>query len=269
MKNPLIQAVQLAYKSGYTYLLKDININICQKQHWLIFGNNGSGKTTLLSMLAGFLRPSSGELLFQGKPYSTDNIEQIHQTMGYVSSSFFDKCFTHETALEIILSGIYGGFSVPFDVAAKDVRKAKYLLQQFGLTNKMDFPYDLLSNGQRQCILIARALMSKPTVLLLDEPTAGLDIIFRSKIIATIEYLCRHTDLTVILVTHHTDEISLCFENSVFLYNGTIFAQGCTEQLFSEDILTKYFNTPLKFYWNQEHASIQIASTPFELQNIL
>ena len=91
MSIPVIQAKQLTQKSGNTYLLKDIDIDVYPGQHWIIFGNNGSGKTTLLNILAGFQKPTSGELMYLGNQYSETTVAQIRQKIGYVSSSFFDK----------------------------------------------------------------------------------------------------------------------------------------------------------------------------------
>ena len=269
MSIPVIQAKQLTQKSGNTYLWKDIDIDVYPGQHWIIFGNNGSGKTTLLNILAGFQKPTSGELMYLGNQYSETTVAQIRQKIGYVSSSFFDKCFTHETALEIILSGICGELSVPFETTANDVRKAKHIMQQFALLDKIDFPYDLLSKGQRQCVLIARALMSRPDILILDEPTSGLDILSRSKILKTIEHLCATTSLTIIFVTHHADEVSLMFENCILLREGKIYCQGPTEYIFTERVLSEYFNAPLKTCWEHEHAFIQIETQVLDLEKYL
>ena len=133
----------------------------------------------------------------------------------------------------------------------------------------MDFPYDLLSKGQRQCVLIGRALMSKPSLLILDEPTSGLDIVFRSKIISTIEALCASSVITILFVTHHANEISSCFENAMLIRDGEIFAFGKTINIFSDQVLSEYFNTPVKCSWKNDNVSIRMYNQPLDLSGIM
>ena len=192
----VIDAQNLCCKSGNRYLIHNINWQVEQGEHWLVFGMNGCGKTTLLSIIAGFNGSTSGKLEVFGEPYSNENILQNRKRIGWVSSSFFDKYLSWESALNIVLSGLVGALSLTFDILDEDVRRAKHLLTELRLEDKINQPFCLMSKGERQCVLIARALISKPEILILDEPGTGLDVYAREYVLRTIEDLARKTDMT-------------------------------------------------------------------------
>lgn len=173
---PVIEVKKLCCKSGYRYLLHNINWEVQKGDHWIVFGMNGCGKTTLLSIIAGYNDFTTGSVKIFGEAYNNDNILQNRKKIGWVSSSFFDKYLTWESALNIVLSGLTGTLSIQFDITDADVKKAKKLLKELRLGDKINQPFCLMSKGERQCVLIARALISNPEILILDEPGTGLDI---------------------------------------------------------------------------------------------
>ena len=233
----IIQAEKLGYQVGNQRLLHGINLKIKRGEHWLFYGMNGCGKTTLLSILAGYRQQTQGNLQIFGEPFSSENILRNRRRIGWVSSSFFDARYHHERVLDIVLSGKFGTYGLDMNLNSGDYRRARTLLDVLGLAEKQDYSYDRLSKGQRQNVLIARAFMTKPEILLLDEPCSGLDVLAKARFMALVENLMQNPELTVIFVSHEINEVKKMFPNTLLLRNGRMFAQGKTEDLFTEERL--------------------------------
>ncbi|MBP3625562.1 MAG: ATP-binding cassette domain-containing protein, partial [Peptococcaceae bacterium] len=227
----IIKTNELCYKSGRRFLINHINWEVKEGEHWLVFGMNGSGKTTLLSMIAGYKSPTSGTLEVLGKQYDKEHIFALRKEIGWVSSSFFDKYYANETALRIVLSGLFGTFNIDYDVTDADVRRAKALLRELRMEGKMNRPFNSLSKGERQNVLIARALITQPKVLVLDEPGTGLDIRAREHMMNTVRALAESKKVTIIYVTHYPEEVQPFMNKTMLLKNGRAFAKGDTESV--------------------------------------
>jgi len=237
----VIKAANLAFQVGQQKLLHGINLDIKRGEHWLIYGMNGSGKTTLLSILAGFRQQTEGELQVFGEPFTAENILSQRKRIGWISSSFFDARYRHERVKDIVLSGKFGTYGIDWDLTSEDYNRAADLLSALGLEDKQHMSYDRLSKGQRQNVLIARAFMSKPEILLLDEPCSGLDVLAKARFMELLERLMQQDHLTVLFVSHDINDVRGLFPNTIMLRNGRMFAQGKTEELFTEDHLSKFF----------------------------
>lgn len=238
----LIDAKDLCCRSGKHYLLNHINWQVDQGEHWLIFGLNGSGKTTLLSAIAGFKPLTSGELTIFGKRYTEDTIFDLRKKVGLVSNSLFDREYYNESALQIVLSGIFGAFNVGFDVRDEDVRLAKALLRELRMSDKMYQAFGSMSKGERQNVLIARALITKPDILLLDEPTSGLDIYARDHFFQTVDILAESGKVTLLYVTHYAEEIPSFLKKVLLLRSGHVYAQGTIDEVITSDKISAFLN---------------------------
>ena len=248
----------LGCKSGNKYILKDIDWEVQKGQHWVVFGTNGSGKTTLLSIVAGYMAHTHGELEVFGQAYNDDNILDIRRRIGWVSGSFYDKCLSRETALEIVLAGKFATLGLDEDISDRDVVRAKALLEELRLKSKINYPFDFLSKGERQSVLIARALMSNPEMLILDEPCTGLDVFAREYLLSTIRDLAEKTEVTIIFVTHYTEEIMDVFPNCLLLKNGRIYAKDRTDKLFTSEELSKFINYPVTVTWQNQRINVSL-----------
>lgn len=242
---PMIKIEALSYKSGYRYLLRDISWSVQPGEHWVVFGLNGSGKTTLLSLIAGYRKHTHGSLQVFGTPYSDANVLEHRKRIGWVSSSFFDNYMHHESALNIVLSGLSGTLGLSSAVTNEDVILAKKLLKQLHLDDKADYPFDVLSKGERQNVLIARALLARPEILILDEPSTGLDVLAKEYMVRTVEELGRNTPITILYVTHYAEEIQPLFQHTLLLKNGRVYAKGKTEELFTDEKLSGFLEHPV------------------------
>lgn len=251
----VIDVKNLSLKAGYRYLLKDINWQVKRGEHWVVFGMNGSGKTTLLSILAGYKQATSGTFTVLGETYTADNILDLRRRIGWVSGSFFDQKYTRESALDIVLSGKTGaiGLDKRF-ISDADIKQAKRLLRELRLADKIYQPFHMMSKGEREDVLIARALLANPEILLLDEPCTGLDILAREHFLNTLRDLAENSNLTIIYVTHYTEEILLdVFKKSLLLKHGLVFAQGTTDDMFTDSRFKDFLDAPTHIFARDNH----------------
>lgn len=240
----VITVKNLSCLSGSQFLLHNITWEVKKGEQWVVFGRNGCGKTTLLSIIAGYKSFSSGELEVFGQKYDASNILDIRKRIGWISSSFFDKYYHEERVIDIVLSSLSGALGVPFEIENTHIAKAKRLLTDLGLRDKIDCTFDMLSKGERQHVLIARAFMTDPEILILDEPGTGLDVLARERLLATIKELASERDTTIIYVTHYPEEILPSFNKTLLLRNGAIYKIGATNELFTSEVMSDFFSYP-------------------------
>lgn len=256
--SPVIKTKGLGLKLGRRYLLRDVDWQVNKGEHWLVFGMNGCGKTTLLSIIAGFQKFTHGTLEVFGENYKKENILNFRKRIGWVSGSFFDKRYTSESVLDIVLSGKFGTLGVDFDISDDDVKKAKILLQEFNLKDKVNRPFDSLSKGERQNVMLTRAFISRPEILVLDEPGTGLDVLAREKMMDIVQNLAYETDMTMIYVTHYTEEIMPVFDKCLLMRRGYVYQQGLTENLFTQDNLSEFLGEKIALNIEQGHMRLKL-----------
>ena len=254
----MMKAESLGLKKGSKYILKDIDWNIHAGENWVLFGLNGCGKTTLLSILAGYQSGNEGSNYLFGEKVDKTNYAELRKRVGFVSSSFFDKYLEKETVADIVLAGKFGTLGIMGDITDADVQKAKAFLRMLGIEKKMRYPYDCLSKGQQQRVLIARAMMSEPKLLLLDEPCSGLDIIAREVFLHNIQDLAEQNGMAIIYVTHHTEEILPFFHKASLMKDGELVAKGALKEVFSEKILESFFGVKTSVLWTEQHFFINL-----------
>ena len=229
MKNPkLILSVDgLRIERDGTVILNDVNWRVQRGEHWVILGANGSGKTSLLSALTGYLMPTAGEISLLDETYGQSDWRELRKKIGLVSSSVRQMMADEEPALETVASGKYAMIDFWGRVTRNERDAAAKLLQQVECEYLADRPWRVLSQGERQRVLVARALMARPHVLILDEPCAGLDPAAREHFLQFLQRLgSRKHSPTLILVTHHVEEIMPVFSRVLILKNGRVLASG-------------------------------------------
>ena len=239
----VIECKNLSCRMGKHFLLKDINWKVSPGEHWVVYGMNGSGKTTLLSIIAGFKHYTSGTLKLFGEEYTNENALEMRKKIGFVSGSFFDVHYHKENVLDIVLSGLTGTLSLDNDLTIEDASYAYELLRALHLEEKLNRQFDMLSKGERQNVMIARALIHRPKILILDEPCSGLDVYNREFLLHTLSTL--GNDMTIIYITHYVEEIRPMFDKTLLLRRGHIFAQGNTEDMFTTQNLTEFLQYPV------------------------
>jgi iron complex transport system ATP-binding protein len=244
---------------GDKSILKDISWRVRDGDHWAVVGSNGSGKTSMLRIVAGYTWPSQGKISVLGNDFGNIDLRELRKNIGWVSSTFQDQVPPKETALNIVLSGKFAsvGFWEECDVC--DITYARELLHFMGCGEYASYPFGVLSQGEQQRILIARALMPKPSLLILDEPCAGLDLLARENLLEMIRELGQEKDgPTLILVTHHIEEITSVFSHVMVLKSGSILAQGYKDEVLTGPILSDAFGVPISVIKINDRFWIQI-----------
>lgn len=233
-------------------ILNNVSWTVKKGEHWSILGLNGSGKTTLLNIINGYIWPSEGKVQVLGKTFGKTNLPELRKEIGWVSSSIQQQFRSFEPVLNIILSGKFASIGLYEQVEGKDIEHATRLMKLLNCEYLKDRKYELLSQGERQRVLIARALMSSPKLLILDEPCTGLDIIAREQLLQFIEKVANEPNgPTLIYVTHHVEEILPCFTHTLLIREGEVFAQGKKEEQLTETILSSFYKQPVSIQHQQ------------------
>lgn len=244
MTEPVLSIEKMNYKMGSRYLLRDINWTVNSGERWIVFGLNGSGKTTLLSDIAGYGRYSDGEIRVFGQAYTSENRRELRSRIGFVSSSFFDKYYRDETVKDIVASGFFGTLGVAGYCTREQDLRLRRILQQLRILSKADQSFSELSKGERQKVLIARALVGEPELLILDEAGTGLDVVAREELLQFIQTLAKR-QLTIIHVTHYIEEILPEFQNTLLLRDGRIYYNGTTAEAFTDATMSGCLDRPV------------------------
>lgn len=217
------------------------------RQHWVILGANGSGKTSLLSALSGYLSFTSGEIKVLGETFGETDWRELRKKIGIVSSSIRQMMAEHEPALLTVLSGKEAMIDVWGEGSPRDRAQARKILRQVECEYLADRPWQVLSQGERQRVLIGRALMAKPKLLILDEPCAGLDPVARENLLQFLQRLGSRKDSpTLVLVTHHIEEIMPVFSHALVLKSGKAIASGEKKSVVTSTVLSEAFQAKVK-----------------------
>ncbi|HEY3862386.1 MAG TPA: ABC transporter ATP-binding protein [Verrucomicrobiae bacterium] len=260
MKNEPVLAVSgLAVRRGETVILNGINWRVLPGQHWAILGANGSGKTSLLCALTGYLTPTAGEVEVLGKRYGRVDWRQLRQRLGMVSSAIRQRIPPDEPALETVVSGHYAMIDFWGKMTSADRRLGRQILRQTECLDLAERPWLYLSQGERQRVLIGRALMAKPAVLILDEPCAGLDPAAREHFLQFLQRLGQSDPApTLVLVTHHVEEIMPVFSHVLILKEAQVMAQGARKQALTSVSMTEAFGEPARLSQKKGRYALQL-----------
>jgi iron complex transport system ATP-binding protein len=244
---PLLAISGLRVTRGTTPILRGVDWRVLPGEHWVILGANGSGKTSLLKTLTGYLTPTDGEIALLGRQYGASDWRELQLKIGMVTSSFATAIPPAEPALETVISGKFAQLDLWARVAGRDRTAAARLLRFVGLGRLAEREWAGLSQGERQRVLIARALMARPRLLILDEPCAGLDPVAREKFLRFLNRLAgrRHAP-ALVLVTHHVEEIMPRFSHVLLLRGGRVLAAGRRRAVLASPGLSAAFGARLK-----------------------
>jgi iron complex transport system ATP-binding protein len=230
-----------------TVILDAVDWRVERGQHWAILGANGSGKTSLLSALIGYVAPTAGSITLLGETYGRADWRELRTHIGMVSASVDQLMAGYETALDTVIGGKFAQIGYWGKAAPADCARALGILRKVECEGLCDRPWRFLSQGERQRILIGRALMPGPKLLILDEPCAGLDPVAREHFVQFLERLARRRGgPTMVLVTHHVEEIMPAFAHVLILKSGRVLAAGEKHRVLTSAVLARAFGAPLK-----------------------
>jgi iron complex transport system ATP-binding protein len=258
-QSPILEIRDLSIRRDATRILDGIQWRVERGEHWVILGANGSGKTSLLSALTGYLSPTSGDITVLGQTFGESDWRELRKHVGLVSSSVRQMMADHEPALTTVISGKYAMIDYWGRVKAEDKAAASRILKQIEATHLAERPWLVLSQGERQRILIGRALMARPRLLILDEPCAGLDPVARENFLAFLQRLgSRRSAPALILVTHHVEEIALVFSHALLLRGGRALASGRKDEVLTSASLSKAFGAELRLIREEGRYTLEI-----------
>ncbi|MBC8244059.1 MAG: ABC transporter ATP-binding protein [Verrucomicrobia bacterium] len=249
---PVIELSNLTIRRDGTTILRGVNWRVNRGEHWVVLGGNGSGKTTLLSALSGYFMPSNGEIDLLGKRFGHAHWPTLRQRIGIVSSSVRQMMAREEPALSTVVTGKYGMIDLWGHPTPADRAEAGKLLQRIGCAHLAARPWAVLSQGEQQRILIGRALMARPGVLLLDEPCAGLDPAAREAFLQSVDKLARRrASPAMVLVTHHVEEITPVFSHVLLLRDGGVVAGGAKLNVMKTELMAETFGQKVSLKKNR------------------
>ena len=260
---PVLEISNLRVERSGVAILKDVSWRVERGQHWVILGANGSGKTSLLTALTGYLTPTAGDISLLGKTYGGSDWRELRKQIGLVSSAVRQMMAADEPALETVASGKFAMIDFWGRLSRVDKTRATQILRQIECVQLAERPWQVLSQGERQRILIGRALMAKPRMLILDEPCAGLDPAAREHFLQFLQRLGKHRKApTLVLVTHHVEEIMPVFSHVLILKDGQTLASGRKQEMLKTGFLSRAFGAPIKIQAGAGRYSMGVGTRP-------
>jgi len=235
-------------RRGTTTILDGLSWTVREGERWVVLGRNGAGKTTVLQVASGRMHPTSGTADLLGSRLGRVDVFELRPRIGLASAALADRIPAGERVKDVVLTaayGVTGRWREAYE--AVDESRAADLMAAFGVAGFADRYYGTLSEGERKRVQIARALMSDPELLLLDEPAAGLDLGGREELVAALaELAADRRSPALVLVTHHVEEIPPGFSHLLLLAGGRVHAAGPIDEVLTADNLSGAFGTPLE-----------------------
>ncbi len=244
---PLLEVEGLGVCRGEAVILREVSWRVERGEHWVVLGPNGCGKTSLLKVLFGYLTPSAGEVRVLGERYGAHDWRELRERMGLVSGALQASVPAGEPALHTVVSGARAQLDLWGEPTGAEAREARRQLRRAGADTLAGRAWGVLSQGERQRVLIARALMARPRLLVLDEPCAGMDPVAREGFLARMEGIAREArGPGLVLVTHHVEEITPGFTHALLLRGGRVVAAGPRGRVLREARLAETFGARVR-----------------------
>lgn len=244
---PIVELAAVEVRRAGRTILGPLDWTIRGGQRWAVIGPNGSGKTTLLQVLSTYLWPTRGRVSVLGDEMGTVDARELRRRVGYASSALAAAVDPALPAIDVVMTARHAALAPwwhRFEDA--DRERAQSLLERLGIGALTLRTFGTLSSGERQRVLIARTLMTRPDLLLLDEPAAGLDLGAREALLRRLTALAADPGIpAIVLVTHHVEEIPADFDHALLLAEGRPVATGPIGETLTGEALTRMYGLPL------------------------
>ncbi len=248
-QTPALELRDVSYVAGGKVILESITWSVREGEHWAILGPNGSGKTTLLKLAAGYLWPNAGGMILRrGKTLMY--LPELRKSMGWVTATLASEIPAQEKAFNTVVSGKFAqvGYlgGIWGEASKADFRAARRYLQELDCAQLEEREFGTLSQGEQQKVLIARARMTKPYLIILDEPCAGMDPGARENFLASLRRAGAQPKIpALIYVTHHVEEILPLFRHTLVLRQGKVLYAGPSERVLARNVLKEIYGVSL------------------------
>ena len=244
---PALDVADIVLRRDGTTILRGISMTIESDQRWVIVGANGCGKTSLMRVMAMYDHPTSGSVDVLGERLGRTDVRELRRRIGYMSAAFGAQLRADLAAHDVVRTARHAALEPwwhRYDAA--DDARADECLDELGVAHLRDRRFGTLSSGEQQRVLLARTLMNDPAVILLDEPSARLDLGGREQLVTTLTGLAQDpTAPPFAMVTHHVDEIPLGVTHAALLRDGSMMLQGPIDDVLTSETLSDCFSTPL------------------------
>jgi len=257
---PVLELTDVHRRTGGTMILKEIDWRIDQGQHWVVLGPNGSGKSTLLRIAGLHLHPTTGTVRVLGGELGRSDIRALRTRIGYASASLAGAFRPDLPAIDVVMTARHGALEPWWhDYTEADRSRAQELLKRMGCGHRVDHRFGSLSSGEHQRVLLARTLMIDPGLLLLDEPTAGLDLGGREELVATLADMASDPAIPpMVQVTHHVEEIPPGFTHALLMDGGRIIKSGPLAEVLTDQALSDCYGLSLSLSQDAGRWSVRV-----------
>ena len=247
---PVFELLGVSHRFDGHFALEAIDWRVERGQHWALLGPNGAGKTTLLRIIAGYLWPNHGGQVYRDGQTLVD-LRELRKSIGWVNSALVARIPAREPAIKTVVSGKFAQIGlVEFQgmhVEQEDYERASWYLKQLDADDIARQSFGTLSQGQQQKVLICRARMARPLLIILDDPCVGLDPGARETLLGSLQQLAWTAGSpSLVLVTHHIEEIMPAFSHTLAIDGGQVVACGNTADLLTEELLTDLYGVSMQ-----------------------
>ncbi len=237
----------LHFRRGDRVILQDITWQVMNGQHWVILGPNGCGKTSLIKLITGYEMATTGDIAVGDAHFGSSDWREVRKRVGLVTTALTHFIEPGEPVLDAVVSGREAMLNLVGSMSRSQKREARELLEAIGCGYLADSRWGVLSQGERQKILICRAMMARFDVMILDEPCAGLDPVAREHFLQWLHTLATSEHApSLVLVTHHVEEILPSFSHVLLLKEGKVFASGRKAKALTSENLSEAYGARLK-----------------------
>ncbi len=259
MPPPTLQVQDIVFRRGERTILKGITWTVQRGEHWAVLGPNGCGKTSLINIITGYDCATSGSISIDGARYGDDDWREVRKRVGLVTSALNMLLETAEPAVNVVASGRTAALNLWHDPSPKLCAEARKLMRQFNCGHLVASLWGTLSQGEKQKVLICRALMAKFRVLILDEPCAGLDPVARESFLQWLHELATRTNSpAIVMVTHHVEEILPSMDRVLILKDGQVLASGTTSDMLNTRLLGEAYGAPVRIEHRGQHYRLHV-----------
>ena len=244
---PVLELLDVTYRRDGNEIIRGVSLAVRPGEHWAMIGPNGAGKSTLLSFCGAVTFPSSGTVRVLGQQLGKVELQALRRVIGHVNPRH--PLRSALTSRDVVLTGLSGTIELPlrWQPSAEESARVDALLESLGLSGRAGAKWNVLSQGERGRVLIARALACDPRLLLLDEPSTGLDIAAREQLLETVDLLAEvHPGVASVLVTHHLEELPSSTTHALLLADGRVVAAGTCAQALTSEHVSAAFAHPIE-----------------------
>jgi len=237
----------IRYVRGDRAILDGVSLDVARSQRWLVLGPNGCGKTSLLRIAALYEHPTSGTVDVLGERLGRTDVRALRTRVGFVSAAISDQLRPGLTAHDAVRTARFGALEPWWHrYTPADDRRAMTCLEQMGVARFAQHPLATLSSGERTRVLLARSLMNDPAIVLLDEPSSGLDLAGREQLVRALDDLAADPSAPpFVIVTHHVEDVPTNLTHALLLRDGITLAQGPLSDVLNEVNLSACFGIEL------------------------